>query len=184
MCAQEAVRQLRLERVVLIPAHVPPHKQVDDEPGVEHRLQMCRVAAEGNPQLEVSDLEAGRPGPSYTVDTLQELHCDISDKELYLIVGGDVASGFAGWRDPEQVLRLATLAVAARPGTSRAAVSEALGRVSGGESSVFFEMPEIGVSSTMLRERVRSGETTRYLMPRAVREYVDRHGLYRGSPAS
>jgi nicotinate-nucleotide adenylyltransferase len=130
----------------------------------------------------VSDLEAHREGPSYTVDTLEELHTQTPDSELFLIVGADVAAGFAGWRDPDRVLSLATVAVAERPGTSRAVVEDVLGRLSGGARSRFFDMPEIGVSSTMLRQRVRSGESTRYLMPGPVRNYIDQYELYGGKP--
>jgi nicotinate-nucleotide adenylyltransferase len=181
VCAQEAYLQLELDRVVLMPVHVPPHKEIDDEPGVEHRVEMCRLAiAEDRERFAVSDLEARRPGPSYTVDTLAELHDLEPESELFLIVGGDIALGFPGWREPERVLSMATLAVAARPGTAHSAVKRALARVPGGDAASFFDMPEIGISSTLLRERARSGEPTRYLVPDAVRGYIDRFGLYRG----
>ena len=182
VCAHEAYLQLELERVLLIPARLPPHKAVDDDPGIEHRLELCRLAVAGDERLSVCDLEAHREGPSYTVDTLEELHSQMPDNELFLIVGADVAAGFAGWREPERVVELATVAVAERPGTSGAVVEDVLGRVAGGARSRFFDMPEIGVSSTMLRDRVRAGESTRYLMPDAVRAYIDEHELY-GGPA-
>jgi nicotinate-nucleotide adenylyltransferase len=167
---------------MLIPARIPPHKPVDEEPGVEHRLEMCRLAVSGDEErFEVSDVEAHRAGPSYTVDTLEELHSRKPDSELFLIVGGDVAVGFPSWREPERVLSLATLAVAERPGTGRRAVELALGQVRGGDQARFFDMPEIGISSTMLRDRARRGEPTRYLVPDAVRSYIDRHQLYGGS---
>lgn len=181
VCAHEAYVQLELERVLLIPARLPPHKPVDDDPGIEHRLEFCRLAIDGDERLAVSDLEAGREGPSYTIDTLEELHIQMPDSELFLIVGADVAAGFAGWREPERVAQLATVAVADRPGTSRAVVEDVLGRVAGEARSRFFDMPEIGVSSTMLRSRVRSGRSTRYLMPEATRDYIDQHHLYGGT---
>jgi nicotinate-nucleotide adenylyltransferase len=182
VCAQEAYLQLGLARVMLIPARIPPHKPVDEEPGVEHRLEMCRLAIAGDDErFEVSELEARRSGPSYTLDTLQELHSREPDSELFLIVGGDVAVGFPSWREPERVLSLATLAVAERPGTGRRAVEEAVQRVHGGERTRFFDMPEIGISSTLLRHRARTGEPTRYLVPDAVRSYIDKHTLYGGS---
>jgi nicotinate-nucleotide adenylyltransferase len=183
VCAQEAYVQLGLDQLVLMPACKPPHKTVDDDPGIEHRLQMCRLAVAGDEsRFEVSELEAQTPGPSYTVDTLARLRSSRRDSELFLVVGGDVAAGFASWREPERVLSLATLAVAARPGTSKARVQSVLSGVRGGESWRFFQMPEIGISSTMLRERIRRGSPTRYLMPEAVRSYVDGHRLYGGSP--
>ena len=150
---------------------------------MEHRLEMCRLAIAGDEQrFEVSDVEAGREGPSYTVDTLEQLHSRMSDSALFLIVGGDIAVGLPSWHAPERVLSLATVAVAERPGTGRAAVEQAIGRLRGGERARFFDMPEIGVSSTMLRDRVRTGGPTRYLMPDAVRSYIDRHQLYGGKP--
>ena len=181
VCAQEAYLQLRLERVLLIPVRTPPHKPMDDEPGVDHRLEMCRLAASGQDWLQVSDVEVRQPGPSYTVATLELLHSTTPDIELYLIVGADIALGLPSWRKPERVMSLARVAVAERPGTARAGVEEALGKLGGGDRAQFFEMPEIGISSTMLRDRVRGGVPTRYLMPDSVREYIDHHHLYRGS---
>jgi nicotinate-nucleotide adenylyltransferase len=183
VCAQEAYLQLGLGRVILIPARIPPHKPVDEEPGVEHRLEMCRLAVAGDEErFGVSDLEARTEGPSYTVDTLERLNAHEPDRELFLIVGADVAADFRSWHQPERVLALAKLAVAERPGTRRDAVERALAEVDGGQEARFFDMPEIGISSTMLRKRARAAEPTRYLVPDAVRSYIDRHRLYGGGP--
>lgn len=179
VCAQEAYIQLRLDRVMLIPARIPPHKPVEDEPGVEHRLELCRLAVDGDERLTVSEIEVGRSGPSYTIDTLQELHDQAPDSELFLIVGGDIAAGLPRWRDPEGVLERATLAVAKRRGTSKARVDSAIAELQGGARTQFFQMPRIGISSTMIRRRVRSGQPIRYLVPEAVGRYIEREGLYR-----
>jgi nicotinate-nucleotide adenylyltransferase len=178
VCAQEAYLQLDLDLVMLIPARIPPHKPVEDEPGIEHRLELCRLAAGGDERLTVSAIEAARPGPSYAVDTLQELSSQAPDNELFLIVGGDIAAGLPQWREPERVLALATLAVAKRRGTARARVDRALHELSGGERAMFFRMPRIGVSSTMIRRRVRAGQPIRYFVPDAVAGYVEQLGLY------
>jgi nicotinate-nucleotide adenylyltransferase len=181
ICAQEAYLQLGLDRVTLIPARIPPHKPVEDEPGPEHRLELCRLAIQGDEhRFEVSDVEIAREGPSYTVDTLDELHSSAPEHELFLIVGGDIAAGLPDWREPERVLSLATLAIAKRRGTSRAAVDDALGVLRGGERAQFFRMPRIAISSTMLRERVRAGHSIRYYVPDPVVSYIDRHRLYSG----
>jgi nicotinate-nucleotide adenylyltransferase len=181
VCAQEAYLQLELDRVMLIPARIPPHKPVQDEPGAQHRLELCRLAcAADEERFEVSDLEVLRAGTSFTVDTLKELHSRAPDSELYLIVGADIAAGLPKWREPERVLSLAALAVAERPGTERAAVERALRGLRGSERARFFDMPEIGLSSTMLRSRVRAGQPIRYLTPDPVVAYVDRHNLYKG----
>jgi nicotinate-nucleotide adenylyltransferase len=181
ICAQEAHLQLGLDRVTLIPARIPPHKPLEEEPGPEHRLQLCRLAIGGDEhRFEVSDVEIAREGPSYTVDTLEELHSRAPDHELFLIVGGDIAAGLPGWREPERVLSLATLAVAERRGTSREAVEAALGTLRGGERAQFFRMPQIAISSTMLRDRARAGEPIRYYVPDPVIDYINHHHLYAG----
>jgi nicotinate-nucleotide adenylyltransferase len=183
VCAQEAYVQLRLDRVMLIPARIPPHKPVDDEPGADHRLALCRLAVEGDERFSVSALETGRAGPSYTVDTLEELKSSAPENELFLILGGDVAAGLPSWRESERVLSLATVAVAKRRGTARAAVDSSLRSLRGGERAQFFRMPRIAVSSTLIRRRVRAGQPIRYLVPDAVAAYIDQHQLY-GGPAT
>jgi nicotinate-nucleotide adenylyltransferase len=165
---------------MLIPARIPPHKPVDDEPGPEHRLALCRRAVDGDARFIVSDVEIRREGPSYTVDTLEELHSQAPDSELLLIVGGDVAAGLRDWREPERVLSLATVAVAKRRGTSRDAVDEALRAITGGDRAEFFRMPRIAISSTMVRRRTRAGEPIKYIVPDAVASYIEEHGLYGG----
>jgi nicotinate-nucleotide adenylyltransferase len=180
VCAQEAYLQLGLDRVMLMPARIPPHKAVDDEPGAEHRLELCRRAVDGDERFTVSDLEMRRDGPSYTVDTLEELHSQDPDTEMFLIVGGDVAAGLPRWHEPERVLSLATPAIAKRRGTPRPAIEEALGTLRGGERACFFRMPSISFSSTMVRDRVRSGQSIRYIVPDGVASYINENGLYGG----
>jgi nicotinate-nucleotide adenylyltransferase len=181
VCAQEAYLQLELDRVMLMPARIPPHKPVEHEPGVAHRLALCRLAVQGDDRFSVSDLELARPGPSYTVDTLEGLNSSEPNNELFLIVGGDVAAGLPQWREPERVLALATLAVARRRGTAWASVESALRGLRGGERARFFRMPQIGVSSTIVRERVRAKQPIRYIVPDQVAEYIARHRLYGGT---
>jgi nicotinate-nucleotide adenylyltransferase len=179
ICGQEALRELGLERVMLVPARIPPHKPVEHEPGAEHRLALCRLAVAGDERFAVSDVELRREGPSYTVDTLRQLRVHAPHDELVLILGGDIAAGLPSWRMPERVLELATVAVAKRRGTARGEVERALASLPGGERARFFQMPRIGVSSTMLRRRVRAGQPIRYLVTEPVREYIEAHGLYR-----
>lgn len=181
ICAQEAQAQLRLDHVILMPAGRPPHKpSLVDEPGARHRLELCRAAVGTDARFEVGDLEIQRAGPSYTADTLHELHVRTPDNELFLIVGGDAAAGLRSWYRPQQVLTLATLAVAARRGTQRASIDAALAGLDGGERAEFFRMPSIGISSTEIRRRVRDGQPIRYLVPERVERYIDQHRLYGG----
>jgi nicotinate-nucleotide adenylyltransferase len=179
VCAQEAYRELALDLVTLIPARIPPHKPVEHEPGAHHRLELCRLAVSGDERFAVSDIELHRDGPSYTVDTLQELTSKAPNTEHFLIVGGDIAVGLPRWHEPEAVLSLATLAIAKRRGTARGSVQTALDSIRGGDRATFFEMPRIGVSSTMIRRRVRAGQPIRYLVPDQVSQYIHQEGLYR-----
>ena len=179
ICAQEAYVHLHLDHVMLIPARIPPHKEVEEEPGPEVRLELCRLAIGHDDRLSVSDAELRRPGPSYTVDTLEELSTQAPDNKLFLIVGGDVAAGLPRWREPEKVLSLATLAVAERPGTSRGTIDQALAEVGKlGRPAMFFPMPSIGISSSDLRERVARGKPIRYLVPDPVAQSIAERNLY------
>lgn len=180
VCAQEAFRELDLDQVILIPARVPPHKPVEDEPGAEHRLALCRLAVQDDERFEVSEIELGRDGPSYTVDTLMQLSSEAPDNELFLIVGGDIAVGLPQWHRAERVLELASVAIAKRRGTARASVAQALQALPGGDRARFFQMPRMGVSSTMVRRRVAARQPIRYLVPDRVAEYIASHRLYEG----
>ncbi len=167
-----------------MPAGQPPHKPLEQDPGAEHRLEFCRLAVAGDPRFEVSELEVRRGGPSYTVDTLAALNSTLSDSELFLIVGGDVAADLPTWHEPERVLSLATLAVARRRGTQRELIDSVLAGLRGGERTQFFRMPGIEVSSTEIRQRVQEQEPIKYLVPDAVASYIDEHRLYGGRTAS
>jgi nicotinate-nucleotide adenylyltransferase len=184
VCAQEAYIQLDLDRVLLMPASVPPHKPVEDEPGAGHRFELCRLAVVGDERFAVSDLELLRDGPSYTVDTLEVLSSQAPQDDLTLILGGDVAAGLPRWREPERVLELAALAIAKRRGTARESVETALEQLRGGDRARFFWMPRIGVSSTMVRRRVRESLPVRYLIPDPVADYIQTNGLYGGATST
>jgi nicotinate-nucleotide adenylyltransferase len=180
VCAQEALDGLDLDRVLLMPVHAPPHKAIEADPGVEHRVAMCRAAVADHPDLEVSLVEIDRRGPSFTVDTLEALHERAPDDELTWIVGGDMAHALPTWRSPETVLSLATLGVAEREGVRRQDIAERLSIVPGAAERVrFFDMPRIDLSSSLLRQRVAAGRTVRYLVPDPVRAIIDREALYR-----
>jgi nicotinate-nucleotide adenylyltransferase len=180
VCASEAAEQLELDRVLLTPAATPPHKHSPADPGPEARLELCRLAVQGDERLQVSDLEVRRGGVSYTVDTLRELHEHAPEDDLTFIVGGDIALGLPAWHDPEGVLDLAAVAVAERAGAGRHDVAERLGQAFAGRATVrFFEMPRIDISSSQIRGRVAAGRCIRYLVPDPVAEHIARGRLYR-----
>ncbi len=180
VCASEAAAQLRLDRVLLTPVAAPPHKDADRDPGPEERLQLCRLAIEGDERLGVCDLEVVRGGPSYTVDTLRELHARTPEDDLTFIVGGDIALGLPSWNEPEAVLDLARLAVAERSGAGRQGIADRLAeRFGEARSPVFFDMPRLDISSSLIRRRVAQGLPIRYLVPHSVAEHIARGRLYR-----
>ncbi|MBS1870426.1 MAG: nicotinate-nucleotide adenylyltransferase [Actinobacteria bacterium] len=181
VCAQEAHAQLALDRVVLMPAAEPPHKQVAADPGAEARHELCRLAIGNDARFAVSRLELDRAGRSYTVDTLKALHDQDPQDDLTFIVGGDMARSLPTWREPEAVLELATLAVAERAGSEREDIRGELRALRGAsaERVRFFDMPRIDVSSSLVRERVATGRPIRYLVPDAVADAIDRNDWYR-----
>ncbi len=180
LCASEARWQLGLERVWLVPARVPPHKPLTDEPGIEHRLAMCRLAAAAHEDwLEVSELEASCDGPSYTVDTLGAIHASQPGDELTFIVGGDMAWSLPAWREPEAILGLADVAVAERAGARREEIRERLAGLRGVERVRYIEVPRMDVSSALLRQRVRSGQPITFLVAQAVSDYIEERRLYK-----
>ena len=179
VCAQEALAQLELDRVLLIPVSSPPHKPLPDDPGPEVRLEMCRLAAGEDSRLEVSDVEVRRGGASYTVATLEELHASHPEQELTFIAGGDMAASLQDWREPERVLELARFAVAERDGAEHAEIERRTGSLRGRERIEFFDMPRLDISSSAIRERVAAGRPIRWLVPDSVAGYIAEHGLYR-----
>jgi nicotinate-nucleotide adenylyltransferase len=179
VCAAEAHDQLGLDRVLLVPTARPPHKEVPDDPGAEHRAAMCELAVAGDDRLGVSRIELERAGPSYTVDTLRTLHERSPEDDLTFIVGGDMAHSLPTWHDPEGILGLARLAVAERAEVRRADIAERLEGLSGADRVTFFDMPRIDIASSELRRRVAEGRSIRYLVPDPVGSYIAERGLYR-----
>jgi nicotinate-nucleotide adenylyltransferase len=177
--AQEAHAQLRLDRVILMPVAAPPHKELADDPGPEQRLQMCELAVAKDDRFTVSRLELDRGGPSYTVDTLREIHAASPGDDLTFIVGGDMAHSLPTWREPEAVLQLATLAVAEREGAARTDIAERLSGLAGPDRIRFFDMPRLDISSTDIRNRVRHALPIRYMVPDDVVRAIGANGWYR-----
>jgi nicotinate-nucleotide adenylyltransferase len=179
ICAQEAQLALGLDRVLLVPAAVPPHKQVEADPGVQERVAMCEAAVAGDDRLGVSRADAERAGPAYTVELLRTLGAQQPADELVFILGGDMAHSLPAWREPEGVLALARLAVAEREDVRRAQIAERLAGLAGARDRVtFFSMPRVDISSSLIRRRVAAGAPIRYLVPDAVAAHIERRGLY------
>jgi nicotinate-nucleotide adenylyltransferase len=180
ICAQEARMQLDLDEVLIVPAGVPPHREIDpaSDPGNQLRVAMCRLAVIGQPGLKVSTEEIDRPGPSYSVDTLERLAAVNPDTELTLVIGADQAMAFGNWRDPERIGELARVAVAARVDHDCEQAVAEVTRATGVEPLVF-DMPRVDISSSMIRDEVQRGETVSHLVPAGVAELIEEEGCYR-----
>jgi nicotinate-nucleotide adenylyltransferase len=180
--ASHAQAELGLERVLLMPAHSAPHKGEEGNPGPERRLEMCRLAVDGEAGLEACALEIERGGPSYTVDTLRAIKQSDPEAELTFIVGADMARTLPVWREPRALIELARLAVAEREDAGREDVLRALDPL--GARVTFLAMGMLDVSSSRVRERVEAGESIEGLVAPAVAEYIAAHGLYGATAAA
>jgi nicotinate-nucleotide adenylyltransferase len=156
-----------------------PHKEIEDDPGAEVRMELARLAAEGEEGVEASDLEVGRDEVSYSYRTLELLAEEEPGRELYFLLGADMAAGLGGWREPERVVELARLGVVPRPGVGLGSVRSALERLGAADRAEIIEMPLCGASSTTVRQRVREGKPLRHLVPDRVIGLIEERGLYR-----
>lgn len=177
ICAQEARLQLDLDVVNLVPVCVPPHRELDDDPGCAVRLELCRAAITGHEGLDVLDDEIERGGASYTIDTLEALSKSHPTDELTLVIGADQALAFGNWHDPQRIGGLARIAVAARADADRKAALAEVERAAGVEP-VLVNMPRIDISSSLIRDRIADGVASDHLLPEAVVREIRERGLY------
>jgi nicotinate-nucleotide adenylyltransferase len=178
VCAQEALLQLELDRVLFVPVGEAPHREIALDPGAEARLEMVELAVGDDDRFATSRIELDREGPSYTVDTLTQLGKESPKDELFLILGGDQAAALASWHEPERVLELATVAVFERASWGRNAIVIKIGRLPGARDVRYLDMPLIQVSSSGIRRRVRDGLPIRYLVPEKVASFIEEKALY------
>ncbi|MEX2467629.1 MAG: nicotinate-nucleotide adenylyltransferase [Gemmatimonadota bacterium] len=180
--AADVADHLDLDRVLWVPARVSPFKREEEVSDPDVRLEMVRAAAALDARFEVDARELDRPGPSYTVDTLEELRDEHPDAELFLILGADQFEDFARWRAPERIVRVARLAVMNRAGTSaRASAPEVAEAVPGLRDAVtFVPVRDVDVSSTGVRAAVRKGGDPAGSVPEGVARSIRARGLYQG----
>lgn len=182
--AQDAIERLNLSEVIFIPASIPPHKQHVQQMDSEHRMNMLRLATEGDRRFFVSDIEVQRGGISYTVDTIHELATLHPDSELVLIVGSDTLVDLHNWHQPDDLFSLCEVATFLRPGEdSFGQIAEKVQFPADQKKKLLdsvIEAHRIEVSSTEIRRRIMSGQGIRYLVPPEVEVYIFEHDLYGG----
>ena len=178
LLAERCREQLQLDEVWFIPAGTPPHKLGRVTTPARARADMIEFAVSGFPEFKVSRIEMERGGPSYTVQTLEQLRTADPSRELFLLMGADSIAEFATWKDPARILELSQVVGVNRAGDvpnllSLHALLEQTGR-----SVQIIDMPAMGVSASEIRSRVARGQSIRFLTPRPVEMYVRQHKLY------
>lgn len=176
-----AADAMALDRVLFMPAAQPPHKVGQPVSRASDRLLMTRLAIAGNPLLELCPIEMERPGPSYTIDSVDELErLYPGDTTLYLVMAADSLAQIDTWREPDRLLERIEWIVGPRPGDPLPNREALVARFGEKASRIhLLEGPSLDVSSTAIRERVAHGHPIRYLVPRGVEELISERGLYR-----
>lgn len=175
---EAATRQLGLDRVIVVPTGDAYHKDSGQDPGPTVRLRLAEAAFAGLPGVEVSPIEVEREGPSYTCDTLEEIADRNPDTEIHLLMGADAATHFGGWHRPQRILELSKVAVAPRAGVSREDVESAFSELGAGDRVEFLEMPEVDISSTVIRQRIAEEEPDGQSLPADVAQTIENEDTY------
>jgi nicotinate-nucleotide adenylyltransferase len=194
--AEEVSETFDLDRVLFIPASIPPHKQGQTTTPARHRLAMVRLAVARNPRFKVSTVEISRPGVSYSIDTVRYfVQKRRKGDSLYFIVGLDAFREIGSWKDFADIFPLCDFIVTSRPGSKDSDPLRGTGvavkklfcydpkeknyRHKSGTRVFFIRLTDIAISASEIRRRIKEGESIRYLVPLAVETYIKRQGLYR-----
>ncbi len=174
LVAAESVRDhLKLDKMIFVPAAIPPHKLNEKIIPARHRLQMVSLAIAGNPLFELCDTELRREGPSYTIETILALKAKYPADSFRLIMGIDLLIDFDTWKEPGRILEECRVVAMNRPGFDLAMVDkDLLLRIE------LVNIPSVDISSTSIRRRVMSGRSIKYLVPSAVEEYIYSNSIY------
>ena len=170
----EVLYRFNLEKVLFIPANIPPHKE-ENLISAYHRLKMVELAIESEKKFQVSDMEIRRGGISYTIDTLRDLKREYDEGwEIYFIAGSDSALDLPNWREPEAILELCTFTVFERPNYPFIKVKSDFRR-----KMLLVDSLLLDISSQEIRRRIREGRPVKYLLPLSVEKYISENSLYR-----
>lgn len=169
--AETARQKLMLDKVIFVPAKIPPHKDDGEIIAAEKRYRMVKLAVTGNPCFSVSAVEIRRTGKSYSIDTLRYFRGKYGkNSRLFFLVGSDFLPEMNTWKEINRLLKMADFFVAKRPGCP-------VGRLPGGIRRL--AMNEVNISSTKIRHLIAKEKSIRYLVPEPVREYIEKYNLYR-----
>jgi nicotinate-nucleotide adenylyltransferase len=178
--AEVARVRLDLDKIIFIPAGDPWMKSASMVTAAEQRVEMVRLAIDSNPAFSLSLIEVKRPGPTYTVDTIEQLSGEVGyDSGLFLLLGWDSMADLPSWKAPYRISKMARIAAFPRPGFVKpdpAELEEAMPGIS--ERIVYMEEPYLGISSTCIRQLAREGKSVRYVVPDRVGQYIIENNLY------
>ncbi|MFH0876683.1 MAG: nicotinate-nucleotide adenylyltransferase [Candidatus Omnitrophota bacterium] len=167
---EQVLCQLRLDKVILVPAFKSPNKQRARNCSATHRFNMAKLAVADNPHFAVSDIEIKRSGTSYTVDTVRQIKALCPAARLFLLGGSDLVSELPSWKKIDEILKMAKFVLAKRPG---------YGKRLSGKNFLKINVAQVDISSSLIRDLVRHGRSIRYLTPAAVVKYIEKNKLYR-----
>jgi nicotinate-nucleotide adenylyltransferase len=175
VAASEVQSYFKLDQVIFVPTGQPWQKSDREVSAAEDRYLMTVIATASNPRFSVSRVDIDRPGPTYTIDTLRDLHELHPNSELFFITGADALAQILTWRDVEETFELAQFVGCTRPGTENLTLP--LDQLPA-DRVTLLEVPALAISSTECRHRVANGEPTWYLVPDGIVQYIAKRGLY------
>ena len=180
VAAQESAWQLKLDRVLFLPARQNPLKRGEASTSAAMRCEMVGRAIADNPLFELSTSDLDRPPPSYTVDLLRTLKAEARDRDLYFMIGADILPELPRWHQPREILELARLVVVNRPESPLPDIRNLEQALPGARERVdLVFIPGVAISARYLRARVAAGQPIRYFTPPSVEKFIVEHGLYR-----
>lgn len=168
LIANEVLSALHLDEVWLMPNRVPPHKEISGAAKNEDRLKMLKLAINGNPAFKVQPIELEREGPSYTIDTIKLINEQYSVQQFFFIIGADMIEYLPKWHKIDELVELVQFVGVKRPSYSHETTYPIL----------YVDVPAMDVSSSMIRNRLKTGKTVRYLLPDSVIQYIEENNLY------
>lgn len=168
--AEEVREKLALDKIIFVPAYLPPHKDNSDIAKAEFRLEMVKLAIKGNKLFSVSDVEIKRNGRSYTIDTVRELNVKFPNDDLYFIIGSDLLKYLDDWKDLSEIIKMVKFIAVTRPGYPLEEIP-----------SYIKTMPirAVDISAFEVREAIKEGRSFRYLVAESVFDYINKKGLYK-----
>jgi len=179
--AELAKARLELDKVIFIPAGEPWMKSDRIVASAAERVEMVSSAISSNPAFSLSLIEVNRPGPTYTIDTIELLSGEVGyDVGLFLLLGWDSAAELPSWRAPVRITKMARIVAFPRPGFTKPKIEDLEKAIPGiAERMIYMDEPYLGISSTCIRQRIREGKSVRYLVPDKVGQYIGEHNLYK-----